>query len=81
MDEGLRLSIYEVTIGATQTHLGITVYVVADSIDDALRGINDFRDKYPWRDEKPDVNSIKLVHTPDYVIVSAKYAYDRGEAM
>lgn len=66
----MQLAIYEALIGGTQAHPSVTVYVVADSIDCALRGVNDFMDKYPWRDERPVVHSVRLKHTADHVIIS-----------
>jgi hypothetical protein len=80
-ENGVRLAIYEALIGGTQAHPSVAAYVVADSIDDALRGVNDFIDKYPWRDEKPNVYSVRLEHSADFVIFSSKYAPDRGEAV
>jgi len=76
--DGSKPAIYEVCLAASITNLPITLYVVAKSIDDALRTTNKFMDGYPWRGDRPDVASIGIAHTPDYVLIS-RQLIDRSD--
>jgi hypothetical protein len=73
MDEGIKPSIYEVIVGWTAQSPVLIAFAIADTIDEALRGANRFVSMYPWPADAPDIVSIKLLHTPDNIIISNKY--------
>ncbi len=73
---GLQLAIYEIVLEGNAAYPSLTIYAVAGSIDDALRCINEFGEKYPWQGNRPSVVSIKRVYEPDIVLVSSKYLRD-----
>ena len=72
MNEGIAPSIYEVQIGWDATSPVMTVYAVTYTLEDALKGANNFITTYPWPATSPGIVAIRLLCIAEHVLISKR---------